>query len=109
MIAVNSLIQSSQVGTLVGQTGTISIHGHVRISDCFWEIIDVDEEKKRGETGALWNTNFYIPNIGINPINPTKLFPVRYVGFKPREFKLLYTVELELFAENVISTVSNAF
>ena len=35
---------------LVAQTGIISIHGHVGILNCLWEIIDVDEEEKRAKT-----------------------------------------------------------
>ena len=34
---------------LVAQTGVMSIHGQGRIWDSLWEIIDVDEEKKRAE------------------------------------------------------------
>ena len=35
---------------LVAQTGVISIHGHGRILDSLWEIVDVDEEEKRAKT-----------------------------------------------------------
>ena len=31
---------------LVAQTGIISIHGHVGIQDCLWEVVDVGEEGK---------------------------------------------------------------
>ena len=34
---------------LVAHPGVISIHGHGRILDSLWEIIDVDEEEKRAE------------------------------------------------------------
>ena len=35
---------------LVAKTGVISIHGHGRILDSLWEIVDVDEEEERAKT-----------------------------------------------------------
>ena len=49
-IAVNGLIQPSQIVRMVAQTGIISIIGHVLILYCLWEIIDVDVEKKVAKT-----------------------------------------------------------
>ena len=46
--------------------------------------------------------HFIFPYFLIHTINPTKLFSIRKVGFKPTEFTLLYAVELKLFAENVM-------
>ena len=69
--------------------------------DSLSEIIDVDEEEKRAKTWTLWNTYFYVLNFWIHTINPTELFPVGKVRFKPREFPLLHTIVIQLFAEDV--------
>ena len=97
-IIVNSLFQLSPITGLVAQTGIISIHGHSGSLNSSWEIIDIDEEEKGTQAGALWDTNFYILNVRINTINPTKLLTVgkvktetrRVLGVRCRKVQAFY-------------------
>ena len=43
-IIVDGLIQLSDIAGLMAKARVISIHGHIRISDSSWEVIDVNEE-----------------------------------------------------------------
>ena len=108
-ITVNSLFQLSQITGLVAQTGIISIHGHSGSLNSSWEIIDIDEEEKGTQAGALWDTNFYILNVRINTINPTKLLTVGQVRLKPGEFSVLDAVKFKLFTENIVINCIKCF